>query len=183
MKYQKTLSSFLLLALIITCSSQAYASEVTGTLSAGSNTNTSGGGGTSSGSGAISGSVGGGTSGGTSSSGNGSSGGNGGGSVLGASTGPSSSNVSSDGTALEPNRSLAIDYGTGTSSTDTTPPQTLGETSTDYSSANTAAAVGGIGGFSPMTWFWIILLALLLIGTIIYIYNRSKEDNRRARPN
>jgi hypothetical protein len=150
-------------------------------LSGGGSTNTTPGGGTSSGGGTISGTVGGGTSGGTSSSGGGGSGGgsnngNGGGSVLGASTGPSSSSVSSDGTALEPGRGLAIDYGTGsTSPTDTTPSQTPAENSTDYSSANTAAVAGGVANFSPMTWFWIILLALLLIGTIIYIYNRNKE--------
>ena len=179
MNHNKTLlKSFLLFALLCMFSSSAYASEVIGPLSSSGATAPEE---QSSGSGTISGSVGGSSSSGSGSSGSTSSGGtSGGGTVLGASTvaagSPSSNSLSSDGMALQTsNKGLAVDYGTeaGASTPEATPTVT---TPFDYSSAQ-VAAVGGISNFSAADWFWIILLILLLVGTIIYIYNRNREDN------
>jgi hypothetical protein len=50
-------------------------------------------------------------------------------------------------------------------------------TNTDNTTTPEVAAVGN-SGFSGTTWFWIILLALLLIGTIIYSYSRPKTIRR-----
>jgi cobalamin biosynthesis Mg chelatase CobN len=164
-KSKKLLSSFLLIALaVLVSSTPAFAtSEVTGTLSSSSTPTTtpnSGGSGSSSGGGGA-------TSTRTDAP-----------SVLGASTGPSSvpatsktapsKNLSSDGTSLKTDPGLAVDYGT-------VPDPSVDDTTSTYS-GNQTASVAGVTSMSAATWFWIILLILILVGAIIYIYNRNKRN-------
>ncbi|MFA6520416.1 MAG: hypothetical protein WCT44_02285 [Candidatus Paceibacterota bacterium] len=185
MKHNILLKSFLVLTLIFTLSSHAYASEVTGTLSS-SNT-----GNENSTSGSMSGTVSsppsesGGGDGSSSSSGSRRSTGT----VLGASTEPTNATTtnyfSNDGTAFVPSsRSLAISPGTDEATDDsamiTNNEDVLGAETAEAASPTQVAAAGvGLGNLSGMAWFWIILLILLLLAVIIYVYTRQGKSRTR----
>jgi hypothetical protein len=76
--------------------------------------------------------------------------------------------LSSDGTSLKTDPGLAVDYGT-------VPDPSVDDTTSTYS-GNQTASVAGVTSMSAATWFWIILLILILVGAIIYIYNRNKRN-------
>lgn len=188
------LKSFLVLTMIIGLSSMAAASEVIGTLSSSGNQNAQQNTNTGapsaneekpvpSDNGSIAGNVSGGTSK-TSSEGSGTRGSNG--AVLGDSTMAAGqrSNTSSQTTGslyqYEPSPSAqAATYGTGvsesTTANDDSSAQVLGTSSQE------AAVFGTFSEFSASSWFWIIVLGLLLIAVLTYIYTNNKEQTRRTR--
>lgn len=181
MKYQTLLKSFFSLAILFSlCTSTyiAYASEVTGNLSAFTPTIGQNTGGTISGT--ISGSTG-------KSSGGGSTFGGGGkivvGEVLGASTASTFDNsFSSDGAALKPSSGIvAFGYGKPEVLSETTSLADLGATTPDPSN-QFATAVVATDGKNAANWLWIVLLILFLIISAAYLYNKSRTNKTNRLP-
>jgi hypothetical protein len=207
MKKQAILKSFLSAVLLLSISSQGYASEVTGSLSSSGVTSQQGSGGNDTsgsvatgtlassvvgtGSGQITGTVTGGSSGGGSSSSGGGGGGTGGGMVLGAST--ASNNPSTNGAVLGASN-ISNNPGDTTFSYDglALMPRTSSLAFVSDEEDPSSLAVGDdsllgdispvvlgeeAGGFWSVVWFWSILLLLLLLAAAIYRYIRNSQEH------
>ena len=180
-KYKINLQLFLVLALLFTCTSYVFASEVTGTLSS-SNASSSEGSTNGGSTGTINGTVSGGSSASGSSSNSGSSSGS---SVLqnqSSSVGNSDQAgfVSSDGTALSPSSSnLAFaDYDDASSydslATDDIGEETIITTEESlWGESVSAQAISASPDLSTSTWILITLATLLLITITGYVYVRN----------
>jgi len=191
MQHKKLVGSLLLLSLICAFSSTVYASEVTGNLSStGASKNTTLQSGSAAGSGTsnnndtysdITGTM-------ITAQGGSKSISGGGGSASASfdradsprfASSPSSSNLSSDGLALQSTSYiLTEDYeGDPSSIAKSVGTAPIDAPAYNYLSSQAATPLGVFGQFSPSNWVWVALLGSLLLGTVIYMYGREKEGS------